>query len=760
MSNFILLLLVTWGLPLTVNSFSFALQQSIPVIHTASYRHGEMFHKRRYDLYSTSLSLASTSDRLDSDQQQEQKISCQFCTETFDSRNALFRHLRNSETCAMKANGGKEISPFCLQKNNVVLNIAYDTYMVEYDDASITRTESDAMIVGEFMRNVFLKSIHDVFKDEIEVSIKMDDELIPEIISSTQTSVANQRYHSLSQENGVGSIDEVMTISYSYPVRKTLKGEKKGYQEQERIKSLEQIADKISENLSSVDMTEFQSRLQRTALSDVQLLSIENVPDNSNLHAEMSCTQRAYHYILPLRWLEGGKEVEEWWLNNRAQMIQSMSDNNELFGFNGEIKAKTPPPNDVLKKLKAALRSAECKRTSEKGAENVAAGRFGVLSLKQKRPFHNFSCDQLKGDASPNNKPVWRILDRCRIVQFIPYETEDDKEVMAVIEFRGDDFVKDQVRRIVGAAVAITNDWLPSEFMDKALQSDMFIETPLAPVNHMYFADARFHFDELVQGKRFFEDENNSGDNKAVITSFLQKKILARIRDTQTQKNDEHWLEELQNVIAPRIYSQIDDSISVNPSLVIASSEAPGVYKETLSILRAINSDGRWPSTSIARSRVIKQSKDDQNENDGVVSSGSFTIINPKYQNGSLLNNDNVRVPLGNDLFPDLVEAVFSLELQLAQEKDGQIFGRPESSHCAVNRNAQFTPHVDSGRGKGQSLSMIVGLGDYSGGELMIEGDPYHIRYEPKEFDGWKSRHWTAPFNGERFSLVWFTPDI
>jgi hypothetical protein len=26
------------------------------------------------------------------------------------------------------------------------------------------------------------------------------------------------------------------------------------------------------------------------------------------------------------------------------------------------------------------------------------------------------------------------------------------------------------------------------------------------------------------------------------------------------------------------------------------------------------------------------------------------------------------------------------------------------------------------------------------------------------EFDGWKERHWTLPFKGERFSLVFFTP--
>ena len=76
------------------------------------------------------------------------------------------------------------------------------------------------------------------------------------------------------------------------------------------------------------------------------------------------------------------------------------------------------------------------------------------------------------------------------------------------------------------------------------------------------------------------------------------------------------------------------------------------------------------------------------------------------------------------------------------------------------HKNAQFTPHVDSGRGLGQSLSMIVGLGNYAGGEVIVEGKKYPIRYKALEFDGWKQLHWTAPFSGERYSLVYFTPDI
>ena len=71
---------------------------------------------------------------------------------------------------------------------------------------------------------------------------------------------------------------------------------------------------------------------------------------------------------------------------------------------------------------------------------------------------------------------------------------------------------------------------------------------------------------------------------------------------------------------------------------------------------------------------------------------------------------------------------------------------------------AQFRPHTDNGAGAGQSTSLIVGLGNYAGGELMVEGVKKNIRYNPIEFNGWKERHWTLPFHGERYSLVWFTP--
>ena len=99
----------------------------------------------------------------------------------------------------------------------------------------------------------------------------------------------------------------------------------------------------------------------------------------------------------------------------------------------------------------------------------------------------------------------------------------------------------------------------------------------------------------------------------------------------------------------------------------------------------------------------------------------------------------------------ELMRACFELERALCPN-------RPPSTTIAINRHAQFLPHRDSGAGSGQSSSLIVALGDFAGGEIVLDTVPHDIRYNVLEFDGWFTRHWTLPFEGERYSLVWFTP--
>jgi hypothetical protein len=207
------------------------------------------------------------------------------------------------------------------------------------------------------------------------------------------------------------------------------------------------------------------------------------------------------------------------------------------------------------------------------------------------------------------------------------------------------------------------------------------------------------------------------------------------------------------------------DTEAIDPTI-------PEAYEKVLHHLRKLDSSGEWPSTSSKRQLVMvstSDGSDEKNQQPKSLSIASTKARKNEQTNSSaysfvegqggvsgsfsvgLMPGGVHKQPKANLMFPELVKAAFELETKLLP-------GREPSSTIAINRNAQFRPHTDSGAGAGQSTSLIVGLGTYSGGELMVEGDKRDIRYKAIEFDGWKQRHWTMPFKGERYSLVWFTP--
>ncbi|CAM9550613.1 unnamed protein product, partial [Hapterophycus canaliculatus] len=223
-------------------------------------------------------------------------------------------------------------------------------------------------------------------------------------------------------------------------------------------------------------------------------------------------------------------------------------------------------------------------------------------------------------------------------------------------------------------------------------------------------------------------------------------------------------------------------------------SAAPAAFAKVLRLLREADALGDWPMSTVSRSLVILGERGGGRDVGGGSDAGRTEITEGCDSDGSTwigaaepatLGEESRRKevesqqqqqkeeehrggggsgsftlgafpppcppPRGNRLFPELARAAFELEAVLLSD-------RPPSTTIAVNRNAQFKPHVDSGSGAGQSRSLIVGLGDYTGGELVVEGEEVDIRYRPLEFNGWTQRHWTRPFAGERYSLVWFTP--
>ena len=76
-----------------------------------------------------------------------------------------------------------------------------------------------------------------------------------------------------------------------------------------------------------------------------------------------------------------------------------------------------------------------------------------------------------------------------------------------------------------------------------------------------------------------------------------------------------------------------------------------------------------------------------------------------------------------------------------------------------INKNFECKPHYDAGN---IGVSVMIGLGDYSGGELFIKDEETNkitklqTFHNIIRFDGSKYLHWTNKFSGDRFTLVFY----
>ena len=302
-----------------------------------------------------------------------------------------------------------------------------------------------------------------------------------------------------------------------------------------------------------------------------------------------------------------------------------------------------------------------------------------------------------------------------------------------------------KLKRIMSPRVAkrYSQGWCESFVIESVTEFQNILEHD---IYNAWFKDGVDESGRLVTEKKWCEEVLEPWSCSA-------KLELKRWREWKAATKD-HLLSETNSLLAARLLPPLE---SIDKSI-------PNLYSKVLFFLREADKSGLWPTTTPKRKLVMVSQDDDASlafahvkaksnkvervsaysyaEGQGGAS-GSFSI--------GAMPGGQCSQPKGNELFPELMKAAFELEIALCPNRN-------PSSTIAVNRNAQFRPHTDSGAGVGQSTSLIVGLGDYVGGELMVEGEQNNIRYNPVEFNGWKQRHWTLPFLGERFSLVWFTP--
>jgi hypothetical protein len=102
---------------------------------------------------------------------------------------------------------------------------------------------------------------------------------------------------------------------------------------------------------------------------------------------------------------------------------------------------------------------------------------------------------------------------------------------------------------------------------------------------------------------------------------------------------------------------------------------------------------------------------------------------------------------------PSVYNAKFPELYTLLQDFIKESHPEFEYTTIQVNKNVLCEPHVDKNN---VGVSYGISLGDFTGGNLVIEGIPYDIHDIWAEFDG-RLGHWVDEFEGTRYSLIYFT---
>ena len=635
---------------------------------------------------------------------------CSYCGVTLASRNKLYQHLREpGSPCEAKAlsDGLNLESGRKLVRRKVILTLGYSAFV---------GGEGAAAAVVDSLEELERRPVH-------KLTRCTDHKLRCSTLLRTPTFAAVEDcfvYTSVADQSGLDEGDR-------------------------KQRWLDALNCKLAERLA-------QSSGGFVEVTDREIVHPQYL---GSLQAEGSCTARIYECLLPWGYLSDDPPPDG---NHELRAVASRV-KDALRGF---ISTKTPTTGGFKRR-----NSAEC------------------VKIRERERWHNFAF----ASAEPSDAAVQRTVDRFFLFDetqkhrappnFMVWHIDvdgggSDSSPFVRLRIKGDGVLRGQVEAMVGSAACVLRGWLPVCFGATALDPRALVETPKLPPGLVFFVEGKYDYNSPKQP--LFK-------RRTIVSSRrrLETKIHAEIAtsDAASEATMLRWLEETSQVTCPRICAvlvkQEEDHRSFLPSMTSegdtqgitnrpAINECPTEYATVLRLLRAADASGLWPATSRARARVIvsttaasAECEQDDGEN-SEWKSGSFSVASPaalalqEGVGGSCDGSLAVKPTRGNELFPELARAVFELEKVVAP------LNREPSTMVAVNRRAIFRPHTDAGVGFGQSMSLIVGLGDYVGGGLAVEGEPVDVRYAPLEFDGWRQRHWTLPYEGERFSLVWFTP--
>jgi len=337
-------LLLLAGGPLVVRVFSFCPQ---PLSRSADHPTRKLDVSRTDDQTKrASANKAASKKKSKQSPPKQRECSCSVCGASFASRNALFQHLKTTESCASKA-GFDVVKGQQLQTYRVALLASYDS-----SNATVTAEE-----FGYYIRSAFDYGLGAKYSNISAASSSTTTSL-------SQTTVPRLRHVSLAQEAGCSAIGDVLIFGYNALA----------FEPSLSVQNRENLRRQHMEEIIEIANAQLRKLRPEHAIDICSFSLLEN----DGLNAERGCTQRVYHYLLPLKWLPGGDAVSKWWLeqheeqDNQQQTREKGKRGRKTFGGvgSGEFRAKEPPPEPTLRLLKDALRCAESRKTSDDDGEN------------------------------------------------------------------------------------------------------------------------------------------------------------------------------------------------------------------------------------------------------------------------------------------------------------------------------------------------------------------------------------------------------
>lgn len=758
---------------------------------------------------------------------------CSGCGEAFASRNAIFRHLRDTDGACLS---GADYEHFCKQIRSIKTVKVLILFGYMSAPGRIKNGDDAATIILEAAQQ-WQDGVDGTSHQKPSPSSSLED--APGIrYNRAYGCVA--RGTAVAQDDDTGAITEVLATRLQ-PIRGN--------------RTVDQWLDQVQEILNA----KFPSS-NTTTPCPVRILGRQDVPQANKFNAELDVSHRRVNYVLPvdfISWntpefqkrletlptfLENNKhllshnhdpepnltdEETRIYLFQLKRIMQSLT--TQIVELDVHDKAAVMEKGFSLQKRKAvAKKSKEGKKAKKGEKENGSKPKDSAEEspvtehhriLRRKR-FHNFTPSMMAHEYL-----AYRRMDRFYHRATLSFPSLDlAKKPFIVLSITGDLLLTGQICRVVGLFIALANQLIDKEFVDCIFDEKYphLIPTPPAPSCGMVASEASYmtwegklksilsarSTDRYPAGWNQHSTLQRVKEWNDTIHEAMAKQWLAKGRDQENGRlsAEKEWTE---NILLPWVeeakrhldeYKQwrkyrtdqesetqpdttvnpdalIDESKNSNTTILDQSLESvdptvPEAFSKVLFHLRKVDESGQWPSTTLKRQLVMVSTADTEEAKQKAATSLSMAHVKARKnratrssaysftegQGGAsgsfsvgLMPGGQNKQPKSNFLFPDLVKAAFELERALFPDRE-------PSSTIAINRNAQFRPHTDSGAGAGQSTSLIVGLGTYAGGELLVEGEKHDIRYKAIEFNGWKQRHWTMPFVGERYSLVWFTP--